>query len=97
MRSSSERSNAGTLRPSSSSTTTGRAVSDQAARERLKIPLFHDIVGRQARLATHARSARDAFLITLNELGTLDFNRMAELLGSTTAPRTCITSSPSMG
>jgi hypothetical protein len=65
---------------------TGRPVSDQAARERLKMPLFHDIVVRQARPATRARSARDAFLITLNELGTLDFARMAELLGSNLSP-----------
>ncbi len=65
---------------------TGRPVVDQASRERLKMPLFHDIVVRQARAQTHARSARDAFLIILNDLGRLDFGRMAELLGPGTDP-----------
>jgi hypothetical protein len=46
---------------------TGRPVSEASARERLKMPLFHDIVIRQSRPATYARSARDAYLITLNE------------------------------
>jgi hypothetical protein len=46
------------------------------------MPLFHDIVVRQARPAISARSVRDAYLITLNERGALDFGRMAELLGA---------------
>ena len=45
------------------------------------MPLFHEIVVRQARPALSAGSVRDAYLITLNERGTLDFGRMAELLG----------------
>jgi N12 class adenine-specific DNA methylase len=61
---------------------TGRPVTDASARERLKMPIFRDIVVRQSRPATHARSVRDAYLITLNERGELDFARMAELLGS---------------
>jgi N12 class adenine-specific DNA methylase len=60
---------------------TGRPVAEAAARQRLKMPLFHDIVVRQARPAISARSVRDAYLITLNERGALDFGRMAELLG----------------
>ncbi len=60
----------------------GRPVTDAAARDRLKMPLFRDIVVRQARPAISARSARDAHLIVLNERGALDFGRMAELLGS---------------
>ena len=60
---------------------TGRPVTDALARERLKMPLFHEIVVRQARPALSARSLRDAYLITLNERGGLDFGRMAELLG----------------
>jgi hypothetical protein len=40
-----------------------------------------EIVVRQARPALSAGSVRDAYLITLNERGTLDFGRMAELLG----------------
>ena len=60
---------------------TGRPVTEAAARQRLKMPLFHEIVVRQAKPATSARSARDAHLIVLNERGTLDFGRMAELLG----------------
>jgi N12 class adenine-specific DNA methylase len=60
---------------------TGRPVSDALARERLKMPLFHEVVVRQARPALSARSLRDAYLITLNERGGLNFGRMAELLG----------------
>ena len=60
---------------------TGRPVAEAADRQRLKMPLFHDIVVRQGRPAISARSVRDAFLITLNERGALDFGRMAELLG----------------
>jgi N12 class adenine-specific DNA methylase len=67
---------------------TGRPVSETAARERLKMPIFHEIVVRQARPATSARSIRDAYLITLNERGTLDFSRMAELLGPGSSPDT---------
>ncbi|MBV9898067.1 MAG: DEAD/DEAH box helicase family protein [Chloroflexi bacterium] len=61
---------------------TGRPVSEASARERLKMPLFDDIVIRQSRPATYARSARDAYLITLNERGDLDFDPMAQLLGA---------------
>ncbi len=60
---------------------TGRPVTEASARQRLKMPLFHEIVVRQARPALSAGSLRDAYLITLNERGTLDFGRMAELLG----------------
>jgi N12 class adenine-specific DNA methylase len=60
---------------------TGRPVADSAARERLKMPLFREIVVRLARPATSARSPKDAFLLVLNERGSLDFARMAELLG----------------
>jgi N12 class adenine-specific DNA methylase len=60
---------------------TGRPVTDAAARERLKMPLFREIVVRQARPASFAHSPRDALLLVLNERGTLDFARMAELLG----------------
>ena len=63
---------------------TGRPVSEQSARERLKMPLFHEIVVRQDRPASSARSVRDAHLIVLNERGTLDFGRMAALLGGST-------------
>ncbi len=63
---------------------TDRPVTDTAARERLKMPLFHDIVVRQARPPTSAHSPRDALLLVLNERGTLDFARMAELLGPDT-------------
>ncbi len=59
---------------------TGHPVTESAARERLKMPLFHEIVVRQSRPASSARSVRDAHLIVLNERGTLDFERMAELL-----------------
>ena len=45
------------------------------------MPLFNEIVVRQARPAFSARSVRDAYVITLNEHGALDFGRMAELLG----------------
>jgi N12 class adenine-specific DNA methylase len=45
------------------------------------MPLFHEIVVRQARPARSARSVRDAYLITLNECGALEFGRMAELFG----------------
>jgi N12 class adenine-specific DNA methylase len=65
---------------------TGRPVSEATARERLKMPLFRDIVVRQARPATSARSPKDAFLLVLNERGTLDFARIAELLGPGTTP-----------
>jgi len=64
--------------------TSGRTVTEPSARERLKMPLFHEIVVRQARPASSARSVRDAHLIVLNERGTLDFDRMAELLGGST-------------
>ena len=60
---------------------TGRPVTEAAARQRLKMPLFNEIVVRQARPAFSARSVRDAYVITLNEHGALDFGRMAELLG----------------
>jgi len=60
---------------------TGRPVTDATTRERLKTPLFHEIVVRQARPALSARSVRDAYLITLNECGALNFARMAALLG----------------
>jgi hypothetical protein len=43
-------------------------------------------VVRQARPATSARSPKDAFLLVLNEGGTLDFARMAVLLGPGTTP-----------
>ncbi len=65
---------------------TGRPVTDASARERLKMPLFHEIVVRQARPAMSACSPRDALLLVLNERGTLDFARMAELLGSGATP-----------
>jgi len=60
---------------------TGRPVTEASARQRLKMPLFHEIVVRQARPAVCAGSVRDAYLITLNERGTLDCGRLAELLG----------------
>jgi N12 class adenine-specific DNA methylase len=65
---------------------TGRPVTDAAARQRLKMPLFHEIVVRQARPALSARSVRDAYLITLNECGGLNFGRMAALLGPGRGP-----------
>src|SRR5712691_10766535 len=65
---------------------TGRPVTEAAARERLKMPLFREIVVRQAQPATSTRSPKDAFLLVLNERGTLDFARMAELLGPGTTP-----------
>jgi N12 class adenine-specific DNA methylase len=43
-------------------------------------------VVRQTKPPTSARSPRDAFLLVLNERGTLDFARMAELLGPGTTP-----------
>jgi N12 class adenine-specific DNA methylase len=46
------------------------------------MPLFREIVVRQARPATSARSPKDAFPLVLNERGSLDFARMAELLGT---------------
>jgi N12 class adenine-specific DNA methylase len=45
------------------------------------MPLLREIVVRQARPATAAGSRKDAFLLVLNECGSLDFARMAELLG----------------
>jgi hypothetical protein len=60
---------------------TGRPVTEASARQRLKMPLFHEIVVRQARPARSARSVRDAYLITLKECGGLNFGRMAALLG----------------
>jgi N12 class adenine-specific DNA methylase len=66
----------------------GRPIAEATARERLKMPLFHEIVVRQARPATSARSARDALLIALNERGQLDFHRMADLLGTGSTPAT---------
>jgi hypothetical protein len=48
---------------------TGRPVTEASARQRLKMPLFHEIVVRQAGPALSARSVRDAHLITLNECG----------------------------
>ena len=41
---------------------------------------------RQARPARSARSVRDAYLITLNECGGLNFGRMAALLGPGSSP-----------
>ena len=65
---------------------TGRPVTEASARQRLKMPLFHEIVVRQARPARSARSVRDAYLITLNECGGLNFGRMASLLGPGSSP-----------
>src|SRR5437879_9317036 len=65
---------------------TGRPVTEASARQRIKMPLFHEIVVRQARPARSARSVRDAFLITLNECGGLNFGRMAALLGPGSSP-----------
>jgi hypothetical protein len=65
---------------------TGRPITEATARERLKMRLFRDIVVRQARPATSARSPKDAFLLVLNERDTLDFARMAELLGLCATP-----------
>src|SRR6202011_2915953 len=65
---------------------TGRPVTEASARQRLKMPLFHEIVVRQARPALSARSVRDAYLITLNECGGLNFGRMAALLGPGSSP-----------
>jgi len=64
----------------------GRPVTEASARKRLKMPLFHEIVVRQARPARSARSVRDAYLITLNECGGLNFGRMAALLGPGSSP-----------
>jgi hypothetical protein len=52
---------------------TGRPVAEVAARQRLKMPLFREIVVRQARPALSARSVRDTYLITLNVCGGLNF------------------------
>jgi len=65
---------------------TGRPVTEASARQRLKMPLFHEIVVRQARPARSARSVRDAYVIMLNECGGLNFGRMAALLGPGSSP-----------
>jgi N12 class adenine-specific DNA methylase len=78
------RSNAGTPRASNATKPVG--VTEASARQRLKIPLFHEIVVRQARPAVSARSVRDAYLITLNECGGLNFGRMAAPLGPDSNP-----------
>src|SRR5579859_7654343 len=79
------RSNAGTVRASSATKPGGRLPRPPHASE-LKMPLFHEIVVRQARPAVSARSVRDAYLITLNECGGLNFGRMAALLGPGSNP-----------